>query len=262
MRVCVLSSGSIGNATVIETEETTILIDNGLTLKKLQELLKLNNFDENKIEHVFITHEHTDHIKGVGVCARKWKVKIWATEKTIEEMYRKKIIKHGIEETMIIEKNIPYEVGDLKIVPIRISHDAVDPVGYVINQQEKKLVYVTDSGYLTENTIKYLSNADAYIFETNHNVEMLQMCNRPWQLKQRILSDVGHLSNEDSAYALSQMVGERTKHIFLAHISQDANLPDLALMTLEFILKENNIDLGCLSLHMTYPLAASNTIKI
>ena len=262
MRICVLSSGSVGNATIIETEKTSILIDNGLTFKKLQELLKLNNFDENKIEHIFITHEHSDHIKGVGICARKWNLKICATEKTLEAMYHKKIIKPGVEKTMIIEKNLSYEIDDLKIIPVRISHDAVDPVGFVVEDDERKIVYLTDTGYLPENTIKYLSNADAYIFETNHNVEMLQMCNRPWPLKQRILSDVGHLSNEDSAHALSQMVGERTKHIFLAHISQDANLPDLALMTLEFILKENHIDLTRLNLHMTYPLQSSNTITL
>lgn len=262
MRICVLSSGSVGNATIIETDQTTILIDNGLSLKKLQELIKKGGFDENKIEHILITHEHGDHIKGVGVCARKWKLNIWATEKTVEQMYHKKIIKPGEEKVIFIEKDLVYEIGDLKVTPIRISHDAVDPVGYVVQHHEKTLVQITDTGYLTENALTVLNNADAYIMETNHNVEMLQMCNRPWPLKQRILSDVGHLSNEDAAYALSQMIGEKTKHVFLAHISQDANLPDLALMTTEHILKIGNIDLRRLNLHMTYPLNPSKVVNL
>ena len=147
-------------------------------------------------------------------------------------------------------------------MPFRISHDAVDPVGYMIKKDEKTLVYVTDTGYITGDILKTLKNADAYIMETNHNVEMLQMCNRPWSLKQRILDDCGHLSNEDSAYAMSQLIGEKTKHIYLAHLSQEANLPDLAEMTVRHILKEENIDLNKLNLHMTYAMHPSKVIKL
>lgn len=262
MRICVLSSGSIGNATIIETENTAILIDNGLSLKKLQELIKKSGFDENKIEHILITHEHGDHIKGVGVCTRKWKLNVCATEKTIDELYRKSIIKPGVEKTTIIEKHTAFQVGDLNILPFRISHDAADPVGYRIEYDEKVLVYITDTGYITGDILKTLHNADAYIMETNHNVEMLQMCDRPWILKQRILSDCGHLSNEDSAYALSQLVGDKTKHVYLAHLSQDANLPDLAEMTVRYILKEEKVDVNKLNLHMTYPMQPSKVIEL
>lgn len=262
MRICVLSSGSVGNATIIETENTAILIDNGLSLKKLQELIKKSGFDENKIKHIFITHEHGDHIKGVGVCTRKWKLNVCATAKTIDEMHRKTIIKPGVEKTTILEKNEWAEFDDLMIMPFRTSHDAVDPVGYMIKKDEKVLVYITDTGYITGDILKTLHNADAYIMETNHNVEMLQMCNRPWSLKQRILDDCGHLSNEDSAYALSQLIGDKTRHIYLAHLSQDANLPDLAEMTVRHILKEENVDMNKLNLHMTYPMNPSKVIKL
>ena len=247
MRICVLSSGSVGNATIIETEQTAILIDNGLSLKKLQELIKKSGFDENRIEHILITHEHGDHIKGVGVCTRKWKLNVCATAKTIDEMYRKNIIKPGFEQTTAVEKNVWFDLGDLSIM---------------IKQGEKTLVYVTDTGYITGDILKTLGNADAYIMETNHNVEMLQMCNRPWSLKQRILDDCGHLSNEDSAYAMSQLIGEKTKHIYLAHLSQDANLPDLAEMTVRHILKEENVDLSKLNLHMTYAMHPSKVITL
>ena len=262
MRVCVLSSGSIGNATIIETEETCLLIDSGLTLKKLQELIKMQGFDENKIEHMLITHEHSDHIKGAGVAIRKWKLDVWGTEKTLEAMYRKNIIRPGGQPAHIVLKNTWYGIGDLMVMPVRISHDAVDPVGYYIKHRDKSLVYMTDTGYCTGDILKEITNADAYIFETNHNVEMLQMCDRPWILKQRILSDVGHLSNEDGAYALSQLIGDRTKHVFLAHLSEVANLPDLAMMTVEFILKEEQVNLDRLKLHMTYPLAPSAVIEL
>ena len=262
MRVCVLSSGSVGNATIIETEETCLLIDSGLTLKKLQELIKTQGFDENKIEHMLITHEHSDHIKGAGVAIRKWKLNCWATEQTLEAMYRKQTLRRGFEKANIVLKNTWYNIGDLMVMPVRISHDAVDPVGYMIKHGDKTLVYMTDTGYCTGEILKEIANADAYIFETNHNVEMLQMCDRPWMLKQRILSDVGHLSNEDAAYALSQLIGDRTKHIYLAHLSEVANLPDLALMTVEFILKEEQVNLERLNIHMTYPLAPSKVIEI
>ena len=183
MKVCVLSSGSIGNATIIETENTAILIDNGLSLKKLQELIKKSGFDENKIKHIFITHEHSDHIKGVGVCTRKWKLNVCATVKTLDELHRKAIIKPGVEETTILEKNEWFEFEDLMVMPFRTSHDAVDPVGYIIKHGEKVLVYITDTGYITGDILKTLHNADAYIMETNHNVEMLQMCNRSMVIK-------------------------------------------------------------------------------
>ncbi|MTL37176.1 MBL fold metallo-hydrolase, partial [Turicibacter sanguinis] len=154
MRICVLSSGSVGNATIIETENTAILIDNGLSLKKLQELIKKSGFDENKIKHIFITHEHGDHIKGVGVCTRKWKLNVCATAKTIDEMHRKAIIKPGVEKTTILEKNEWAEFDDLMIMPFRTSHDAVDPVGYMIKKDEKVLVYITDTGYITGDILK------------------------------------------------------------------------------------------------------------
>ncbi|MGL4373945.1 MAG: MBL fold metallo-hydrolase [Turicibacter sp.] len=262
MKVCVLSSGSIGNATIIETAESAILIDNGLSLKKLQELMKKADFDESKIKHILITHEHGDHVKGVGVCARKLKLNICATAKTIDEMIRKNLIKEGVEATTVVEKDTSFILDELEVTPFRISHDAVDPVGYIIRKNEKTLVYMTDTGYVTDEMINKLKNADTYIMEVNHNVEMLQMCDRPWQLKQRILSDCGHLSNEDSAYALSKMIGEKTKHVYMAHLSQDANLPDLAEMTVKYILKEQNVNMNKVGLHMTYAMHPSKVVSV
>lgn len=177
-------------------------------------------------------------------------------------MYRKKIIKPDVEQTMAVEKDQWIQLGDLSVMPFRISHDAVDPVGYMIQHEDKRLVYVTDTGYITGDILKTLGNADVYIMETNHNVEMLQMCNRPWALKQRILDDCGHLSNEDSAYAMSQLIGDKTKHIYLAHLSQEANLPDLAMMTVRHVLREENINLDCLNLYMTYPMQPSKVIQL
>ena len=207
-------------------------------------MIKKSGFDENRIEHILITHEHGDHIKGVGVCTRKWKLNVCATAKTIDEMYRKNIIKPGVEQTTAVEKNVWFDLGDLSIMPFRISHDAVDPVGYMIKQGEKTLVYVTDTGYITGDILKTLGNADAYIMETNHNVEMLQMCNRPWSLKQRILDDCGHLSNEEAAKFCVELINNNTESILLAHLSKENNFPDLAFATSKNVLANNDMIIG------------------
>ncbi len=262
MKVCVLSSGSTGNATIIETEEHAILIDSGLSYKKLQSLIKDANFDESKLTHILITHEHADHVKGVGVCTRKLGLTVCATEKTLDAMLGKGIIKPNTEKTQVLEKDETVSLGTFSVTPFHISHDAVDPVGYQVVLGDKRLVYLTDVGFVTAQMINSLKNADTYIMEVNHNVEMLHMSNRPWSLKQRILSDYGHLSNEDSAYALSEMIGDKTRHVYMAHLSQEANMPDLAHMTLKHILKERTVDLNKVSLHMTYAMRPSNVVEL
>ncbi len=262
MKVCVLSSGSTGNATIIETEGHAILIDSGLSYKKLQALIEKAGFDESKLTHILITHEHADHVKGVGVCTRKLGLTVCATQQTLGAMLHKGIIKEGAEKTQALVKGDVVQLGEFEVMPFHISHDAVDPVGYKIVLEDKVLVYLTDVGFVTQDLINTLKNADTYIMELNHNVEMLHTCNRPWSLKQRILSDYGHLSNEDSAYALSEMIGERTKHVYMAHLSQEANMPDLAHMTLKHILRERSVDLNQVGLHMTYAMHPSNVITL
>ena len=262
MKVCLLSSGSVGNAIVIESEYDSILIDCGLSFKKFLELVGQTHLDISKLKHVLVTHEHTDHSRSVGVCARKLDLGIWSTKGTEEAMYQKKVLRDGDSEVNLMEKYETYEIVGFKVTPFPLSHDAKEPVGFVVERDDKKVVCLTDTGYVSRDVMKTIKNADLYMMELNHNVEMLHMCERPWSLKQRILGDDGHLSNEDGAYVLSKVMGENTKHVFLSHISQEANLPELAMMTLKDVLKERNVDVSQLSLHLTYPMRPSHIVEV
>lgn len=262
MKVCLLSSGSIGNAIVIESEHDSILIDCGLSFKKFLELMDQTSLDPDKLKDVLVTHEHTDHSKSVGVCVRKLGLGIWATQGTEDAMYQKKVLREGDAEVNIIEKYKTYEIAGFTVIPFPLSHDAAEPVGFIVERDEKKVVYLTDTGYVSREVMEAVKDADLYMMEMNHNVEMLHMCDRPWNLKQRILGDDGHLSNEDGAYVLSKIVGENTKHVFLSHISQDVNLPELAMMTLKEVLNERKVNVSKLHLHLTYPLQPSHVVEV
>ena len=262
MKICLLTSGSIGNAVIIEHETESILIDCGVTFKKFDELISQTGLKMDKIKNILVTHEHSDHIKGVGVTSRKLSLDIWSTQKTADAIYEKGILKESDPGVHYVEKYTEYEISGFKITPFPLSHDASDPVGYIVERDGKKIVCLTDTGYVSREVMKVVKGADLYIIEMNHNVEMLHMCHRPWHLKQRILGDYGHLSNEDGAYIFSKVMNENTKHVFLSHISQEANLPDLALMTMKGLLKERHIDVSRLSVHMTYPMKPSNVVEI
>ena len=262
MKVCLLTSGSIGNVVVIEHEQESILIDCGVSFKKFSELLTQTDLDMSKIENVLVTHEHSDHIKGIGVVSRRLGLQVWSTLKTADAIYEKGILKETDKPVLAVEKYQAFEVGGFRVTPFPLSHDAVDPVGYVVERDGKKVVCLTDTGYVSKEVMEAIKGADLYIMELNHNVEMLHMSGRPWPLKQRILSDYGHLSNEDGAYIFSRLMNEQTRHVFLSHISQEANLPDLALMTMKEVLKERRADLSKLNIHMTYPMRPSHTVEI
>jgi len=263
MKVCLLTSGSIGNTVVIEHEEESILIDCGVSFKKFNELFSQTNLNMNKVKHLFVTHEHSDHIKGVGVISRKLDLRIWSTEKTADAIYSKGILRDNDPKVNYVEKFIEHEISGFKITPFPLSHDASDPVGYVIERDGKKVVCITDTGYVSNKVMEIVEGANLYIMELNHDVEMLLSCyKRPWPLRQRILSDYGHLSNEDGAYVFSKMMSNNTKHVFLSHISQEANRPDLALMTMKEVLKERRVDTSRLNIHMTYPMKPSHVVDL
>jgi len=262
MKVCLLTSGSIGNVVVIEHENDSLLIDFGVSLKKFDDLIAQTSLDKNKIRNILITHEHSDHIKGVGIASRRLDLQVWATKATAKAIYEKGIMTDHDIEIEYLSNYQNYEIAGFSITPFPLSHDAANPVGYIIERDGKKVVLLTDTGYVSKQVMDVVRNADLYIMELNHNVEMLHMSGRPWPLKQRILGDYGHLSNEDGAYVFSKIMGENTRHVFLAHISQEANLPEVALMTMKGVLKEQRVDTSKLSIHMTYPLSPSNVVEI
>ncbi|CAM3625612.1 MBL fold metallo-hydrolase [Cytobacillus oceanisediminis] len=243
LQFSVLASGSTGNAIFVETEEHSFLVDAGLSGKQMEALFQQIDRDMGKLSGILVTHEHSDHIKGVGILARKYNLPIYANEKTWQAM-------DGLIGQVPVDQKFHFDMetvktfGSLDIESFGVSHDAADPMFYVFHQDGKKLVLITDTGYVSDRMKGLISNAEAYVFESNHDVQMLRMCRYPWNIKRRILSDVGHVSNEDAALAMSEVAGDRTKSIYLAHLSLDNNIKDLARMSVTQTLESRGIIVG------------------
>lgn len=234
MKFIILASGSKGNCTYIETKTKKILIDIGTTSLHIEKKLREYAIEPHMIDAIFITHAHTDHVSGLRVFSKKYSPSIYMTEKMEKE------INLSIENVHYITS--PVILDELKIIPIKISHDVSDANGYILEDDFSSLVYITDTGYVNEKYYELLSNKNAYIFESNHDVEkLMNNPHYPHQTKIRILSDRGHLSNETSSYYLSKLIGDHTKYIVLAHLSEENNTPELAIKTLKDTLCECNI---------------------
>jgi phosphoribosyl 1,2-cyclic phosphodiesterase len=243
IRFSVLASGSTGNAFYVETDRNSLLVDAGLSGKQMEQLFKQIDRDIKQLSGILVTHEHSDHIKGLGVIARKYKLPIYANEKTWKAM-------EGIIGDIPTEQKFVFQMGkvktfgDIDVESFGVSHDAAEPMFYVFYHEGKKLVLITDTGYVSDRMKGVIKNADVFVFESNHDVEMLRMGHYPWNIKRRILSDVGHVSNEDAALALADVIGEKTKRIYLAHLSQDNNMKDLARMSVTQVLESKGIIVG------------------
>ena len=223
MKVCVLSSGSKGNTTYIESEKSKILIDIGNTAKYIKEKLSKFGVQPEELDAILITHTHMDHIKGLKVFEKKYNVPVYMTEK----MYN--CIDYLDKYQLLSDE---FNIKDIHVTTIKTSHDTEDSRGYILANNNSSIVYITDTGYINKKYFDLLSNKDLYIMESNHDVEMLSNGNYPFQLRQRILSDKGHLSNYDSAKYLSSFIGDNTKYILLAHLSEENNTEELAYETL------------------------------
>lgn len=234
MKVCALTSGSKGNSTYISSGKTELLIDIGSTSLYVEKKLKEINVDPSNITGILISHTHNDHISGLKVFIKKYNPTIFATEKMIEEL--KKLF--YIDNYVIIDDD--FYIGDIKVTSIKTSHDAIDSNGYILEHNNKSVVYITDTGYINRKHYSKLKNKNLYIFESNYDVDMLMNGKYPYYLKQRILSDKGHLSNKDASYYLAKLIDEDTKTIILAHLSQENNSPEIAEEELVSKLKSEN----------------------
>ncbi|MCW1929036.1 MBL fold metallo-hydrolase [Bhargavaea beijingensis] len=243
MRFSVLASGSTGNSIYIENDEHAFLVDAGLSAKKLEGLLGGIGRSMKQVDGIFVTHEHSDHIRGIGVAARKYGMPIYANEKTWQAM-------DGLVGDIPVGQRFTFDMetvksfGGLDIQSFAVSHDAADPMFYVFHDSGRKLALITDTGYVSDRMKGWIAGADAFVFESNHDVGMLQMGRYPWNIKRRILSDVGHVSNEDAAVAMSEVVEQKETRIYLSHLSKDNNMKDLARLSVSQTLETCGIRPG------------------
>ncbi|ELK47380.1 MBL fold metallo-hydrolase [Halobacillus sp. ACCC02827] len=262
LRFSVLASGSTGNAFFIESGEERILVDAGLSGKKIEGLFDQVGVDPSTLSRILVTHEHSDHIKGLGIMARRYNLPVYANEKTWKAM-EGHIGKLSVDQKFEFKMEETQTFGGLDVESFSVSHDAADPMFYTFHQDGRKVALVTDLGYVSERIKKTVEGADAYIFESNHDVSMLRMGRYPWNVKRRILGDSGHVSNEDCALALTDIITDKTKRIYLAHLSLDNNMKDLARMSVKNVLEERGFELGSrIQLHDTDPEQATPIFEV
>lgn len=232
-----LKSGSKGNSYLITNGETNILADCGISAKGLSSALSALGLSCDEICAAVISHEHSDHIKGVGAISRKYGFPIYTTRATWRAMWNQ-VAPICDEYIKIINPNEAFSVGDIKITPFPLSHDAADPVGYSFSENGKKISIITDTGCVTNVAEEALLKSDIAVIEANHDENMLLMGKYPPLLKRRIKSDMGHLSNEAAGYLASRLIKSGTKKIILGHLSEENNYPSLALLTVKNIIAE------------------------
>lgn len=236
MLVSVLASGSEGNSTYVETEDTKILIDIGMNTKYIKDKLEEIGVRPEEIEYIFMTHTHKDHTGAIKTFTKKYNTKVVLTKKMYDDLEDI----HGYGNVEINDE--PYIIGSTKVDYFRTSHDAPDARGYIISDKNASMVYMTDTGYLNQRYFDKLYNKNIYIMEANHDPEMLLNGRYPKWLKSRILSDTGHLSNNAAGFYLSKLIGPDTKSVILAHLSHENNTPEIALNTVMNTLKEYDVN--------------------
>ena len=242
MKICSIVSGSSGNCVFVTNGQTRILIDAGGSGKKIEEGLDSIGENIKDIDALLVTHEHSDHIQGVGILARRHGIQIFATKGTINAMLngRKNIGK--VDESIInrIRPDAPFFVGDIMITPFSVSHDAAEPVAYCFKSGKERIGMATDLGFYDDYIVKNLLNSEVLYLEANHDIAMLEAGSYPFQLKERIKGPKGHLSNDACAELLVRLCNEsrhKIKDVIIAHLSEENNFPELAYETVNAELK-------------------------
>ncbi len=232
MRMCPIASGSSGNSIYIGSERTHLLVDAGISKKKIEEGLKTTGLKGGDIDAILITHEHADHIQGLGVFVRKYPVPIYGTAATLKQIQLNPTLGYIPPELFVeITPDRDFTLGDISVSSMRVSHDAADPVAYSFDGGGKRIAIATDMGIYDDYVVEHLKGMDVLLLEANHDIRMLQVGPYPYQLKQRILSERGHLSNETAGRLLSDIACDRLSTIVLGHLSKENNLPELAYET-------------------------------
>ncbi len=240
IKYCILASGCTGNSIFVGASGINLLVDAGISGRKIEESLEKIEVNIKDISGVFVTHEHYDHIKGLGVLSRKYRIPIYLNHNTFINLPK---CVGDIDESLIniINTGVVNDLGGLLIESFGVSHDAIEPVGYTFKVNNLKLSIVTDLGYVSQKIKDKIIGSNVFIFEANHNIDMVRMSSYPWSIKQRILSDVGHLSNEATGDALVDVITSETEIIYLCNLSKENNMRELAKLTVMNILNDHNI---------------------
>lgn len=238
-------SGSSGNCYFIGNASNGLLIDAGLGVRSIRKCLRSLGLDFENIWGVFVTHDHADHIKAVGPIGEKHRVPIYSTRKVHEGIQRSYCVTEKLYSSRkYIEKDETIQVGEFKITAFHVSHDATDNVGYTVEYKEKRITFATDLGFIGAEVAAHLEKADYMVLESNYDEQMLLQGSYPLHLKNRIIAETGHLSNDQAGLFLSEIFNERIKHIFLCHLSRENNLPELAYTTIQNHLESKQVIVG------------------
>lgn len=234
MRLCSIASGSSGNCIYVGDDHTHLLVDTGISKKRIEQGLVSLGIKGDELSGILITHEHIDHIQGLGVFSRKYEVPVYATPGTIKGIRACRSL-GNIPEGLLHEIQVddPFSLGTLNITPFSISHDANEPSGYRVENEEKAVAVATDLGKYDDYTVQNLSELNAVILEANHDIHMLEVGPYPYPLKRRVMGDKGHLSNELSGRLLCDILHDNLQYVVLGHLSKENNYEELAYETVK-----------------------------
>lgn len=234
MRLCSIASGSSGNCIYVGSDSTHLLIDTGISKKRIDEGLHTLGVKGEELQGILITHEHSDHIQGLGVFSRKYGIPIYATRGTIRGIQEYKSLGKMPEGLLHeVQTDVSFELGDLTVRPFSISHDANEPAGYRISCGEKSVAVATDLGVYDAYTVENLKGLDAVLLEANHDIHMLEVGPYPYPLKRRVMGEKGHLSNERTGQLLCDILHDKLQHVILGHLSKENNYEELAYETVK-----------------------------
>ncbi len=258
---CSLYSGSSGNSLLVQSDNTNILVDAGVSCRKIENALNDLDVLPESIDGILVTHEHTDHVQGLGTLVKKFNIPVYVNQETLDAMPKQKD-KIPDDKINLFKVQDHFEINDLKIEPFKIPHDAANPCGFSIFNNDKKMSIATDIGEITWDILKQLEDSSFLLLESNYDPEVLRCAPYPYPLKKRIASSTGHLSNSKAGKTISYLLQSGLKTAMLGHLSKHSNFPELAYKTVVEELISNNYNENSLKLSVASRDSHSNFVNI